>query len=100
MPMNREHKKRLFFYSNVKKCAACGSGKLDAGEVIETSIRRTTLSDPGGRTAYMAQLCCEACGHIMLFDAAKMKIASSPFKSYTELTKGLKQKAKAPKRKK
>lgn len=48
-------------------CALCGAKTWDFGEVIDTSGVSGVISP-------MAQLVCQTCGHVLLFDARKVGV--------------------------
>ena len=70
MPLDPEQREKVqrYFRLNgvVPDCPYCGTAGWEPGEIIAS-----TAVDGSGNTA-MVQFVCNNCGHVALFDAARM----------------------------
>ena len=60
-----------------KTCLACGRDNLGLTEVLTLPIYKS--GDSEQRFAHLAQIVCGDCGHVLLFDAAKLGLTERDF---------------------
>lgn len=60
-----------------KICLACGRDNLGLTEVLKLPIYKS--GDGEQRFAHLAQIACSDCGHVLLFDAAKLGLTERDF---------------------
>lgn len=59
-----------------KTCLACGRDNLGLTEVLKLPVYPSSGED---RFTYLAQIACSSCGHVLLFDAAKLGLTERDF---------------------
>lgn len=60
-----------------KTCLACGRDNLGLTEVLTLPIYKKSNEEQ--RYTHLAQIACGDCGHVLLFDAAKLGLTERDF---------------------
>ena len=68
-----ENARRYFRFNGVvSDCPYCGTGGWEAGEIISCPVWDEPGSTPASTNAAMVQFVCDNCGHVTLFNAARL----------------------------